>query len=367
VIATLIAMSARHLARDRSALLLSFVLPLAFFSVSALAFRGIGSRGSGPLPIAVFDLAGSSSGPFLTRLAADPTVTFRLDPAADCADEACALRRGTQAIESGGAAGALLLGSITTDPALPITLLVAEGDELAARALGRAVAEAVSGRMPTREGFALRSVARAPSASDLGVRGALAGLLVVFLLFTATGASGWLIEEENQGTFSLLLTTRAGVGRILGAQWLFLVLLGALQGALMMAWATLAFGLRWGSAAQLVTVSIVVVATTAATSAFGLLLASLVRTRAQLAAASTIAILLLSALGGSFVPQAALPETLRTAGLLNPTTWAVSGLWQALDTGQAATSILPNTAALCGFTALFLTVATASARRRVVT
>jgi ABC-2 type transport system permease protein len=221
--------------------------------------------------------------------------------------------------------------------------------------------------MPTQEGFALRSVARAPAPSDLGVRGALAGLLVVFLLFTATGASGWLIEEENQGTFSLLLTTRAGVGRILGAQWLFLALLGALQAALMIAWATLAFGLRWGGAAQLVTVSIVVVATTAATSAFGLLLASLVRTRAQLGAASTISILLLSALGGSFVPQAALPETLRTAGLLNPTTWAVAGLWQALDPGQAIASILPTTAALCGFTALFLTVATASARRRAVT
>jgi ABC-2 type transport system permease protein len=195
----------------------------------------------------------------------------------------------------------------------------------------------------------------------------LSGLLVVFLLFTAAGASGWLIEEEQQATLSLLLTTRAGLGRILGSQWLFLLSLGSLQAALMVLWATLVFGLAWTGPLQILRVIVVAVATAATTAAFGLLLAALVRTRAQLGATSMIAILLLSALGGSFVPRVAMPQAMQTVGLMAPTTWAVGGLWRALDPETGLTAVVPASAVLAGSAALFLAMAARLTRRRIVT
>lgn len=367
MIATLLGMSARHLWRDRSALLLSFVLPLVFFSLTAVAFRDGGGRREQPLAVAVVDLAAAQrTAPLLERLDDDPTVALYPLVSGDGANAVSAFAAGTRAIDAQSAAGALVLEPGADGADLRVTLLVAEGDALAEATLGRAVGEAVSGRSPPREGFALQTVARTTRPADLAVRGALAGLLVVFLLFTATGASGWLIEEETQGTLSLLLTTRAGLARILGAQWLFLVALGGAQAALMIAWATVGFGLRWVGFAPLARVTLAVLATAGATAAFGLLLASLARTRAQLGAASTIAILVLSALGGSFVPQPALPETMRTIGLFVPTTWAVAGVWQALDVGAPVKGVLTAAAILVAFTAAFLGVATANARRRTV-
>lgn len=370
MILALFAASARHLARDRASLLLSFLLPLAFFSVTALAFTGGGRSAAPRIPVYAADVDRSAaSRALLEALAQDPTLALWVDPR-PCPDPRCASERAAEAIASAQAWVGIVIqagfgSGSPVERSRPLELIVLEDGPGAARIAERALESALGPRM--NPPFAVRSLrAQQATAAQRAARGALSGLLVVFLLFSAAGASGWLIEEEQQGTLSLLLTTRAGLGRILGAQWLFLLALGSLQSLAMIAWAAAAFGLELGGAARLGRVAAVVTATAAATAAFGLLLAAAARTRSQLGAASTLAILLLGAIGGSFVPQQALPETIRTLGLASPTTWAVAGLWQALADGGSLGSLLPPVTALGGFAALFFAAAYFAAHRRVV-
>jgi ABC-2 type transport system permease protein len=371
VIRALFTASWRHLCRDRAALLLSFVFPVAFFSVSALAFERLQRSPNEPIRIHAADLERSpASRRLLAALAADPTVDVREALPDACSERSCAFAAAARSIASGRAASGLVIadgaeGERATDLAARLTLLAPDTDPVGELLLRRALADALDGASAPRVELAFASVAVAGD-SALRVRGALSGLLVVFLLFTAAGASGWLVEEEQQATLTLLLTTRAGLGRILGSQWLFLASLGAVQAGAMLVWATVAFGLPWTGAPQVLRVSLTAAATAAVTAAFGIFLAALVRTRAQLGATSTIAILLLSAIGGSFAPRAALPEPLQAAGVAIPTTWAVAGLWQALDPDAGAAALWTPLTALAGFAALLLAVASLLARRRVV-
>jgi ABC-2 type transport system permease protein len=372
MIGALFTASWRHLRRDRAALLLSFAFPVAFFSVSALAFQRLHRSPSEPLGIHVVDLDRSAASRRLVEaLGADRTVALWQEPPGGCSERDCAVATVARSIEAQRASGGLVLTAgfgADADPTRGsrIILVAADSDPVAALRLERSAADALAGGPPRRFALPVQRVATTASGSARLVRGALSGLLVVFLLFTAAGASGWLIEEEQQATLSLLLTTRAGIGRILGSQWLFLSSLGTVQALVMLLWATLFFGLPWAGAAQALGVSLVVLATAATTAAFGLFLAALVRTRAQLGAASTISILLLSAVGGSFVPQAALPGPMQTAGRAVPTTWAVAGLWQALDPRTAMGTLLPAITTLAGFATVLLLGATLLARRRVV-
>ena len=182
----------------------------------------------------------------------------------------------------------------------------------------------------------------------------------------ADGYPPYNIEEEQQATLSLLLTTRAGLGRILGSQWLFLLSLGSLQATLMVLWATMVFGLAWTGPLQILRVIVVAVATAATTAAFGLLLAALVRTRAQLGATSMIAILLLSALGGRLRPSGrdAAGDADRRAHRSDDL-----GRRRSLASARSEaglTAVVPASAVLAGFAALFLAMAARLTRRRIV-
>jgi ABC-2 type transport system permease protein len=67
-------------------------------------------------------------------------------------------------------------------------------------------------------------------------------------------------------------------------------------------------------------------ATALATSAFGLLIASASKTRAQLGAISTLTVLSFSALGGSMFPRFLMPESMQKIGLVLFNSWALEGL-----------------------------------------
>jgi ABC-2 type transport system permease protein len=66
-------------------------------------------------------------------------------------------------------------------------------------------------------------------------------------------------------------------------------------------------------------------ATSFAVAAFGMLLASLTRSRAQLAAFSTLIILTMSAIGGSMFPRFLMPDAMQKAGLFTFNSWAIEG------------------------------------------
>src|SRR5207244_2583548 len=64
-----------------------------------------------------------------------------------------------------------------------------------------------------------------------------AGLGVMFLLFSMSGASGALLDEQDSGTLERLLSTRASMTQVLAGKWLFLTMMGITQVSIMFLWA----------------------------------------------------------------------------------------------------------------------------------
>jgi ABC-2 type transport system permease protein len=157
------------------------------------------------------------------------------------------------------------------------------------------------------------------------------------------------------------LATRVTMGSLLAGKLTYLALLGFTQLLIMFSWAALMFGVELGKhfAGFVIMASV----TSLATAAFGLMLASTCRTRAQLGAVATLVILIMSALGGSMFPRFIMPASMQKFGLLTFNAWALDGLTKVFWRDEPLLNLWPQVAVLLGAAALFFTVARRLARR----
>jgi ABC-2 type transport system permease protein len=188
-----------------------------------------------------------------------------------------------------------------------------------------------------------------------------AGIGVMFLLFSCAGAGGALLEETESGTLGRLIGSRAGMNGVLAGKWLFLVLMGVMQLTVMFTWGALVFGLPLWT--HLPGFFVMTVFTASAAAGFGLLLATISRTRAQLSGVSTIIILAMSAVGGSMFPRFLMTETMQQMGLLTFNAWALDGYIKVFWREAPIVDLWPQLLVLTGLCAVFLTGARFAARR----
>ena len=188
-----------------------------------------------------------------------------------------------------------------------------------------------------------------------------AGLGVMFLLFSSAGAGGSLLDEEEAGTLGRLIGSRAGMSGVLLGKWLFLCLTGIGQLCAMFLWGAAVFHLPLFS--HVPGFLIMTVCTAAAASGFGLVLATISRSRQQLQALSTIVILTMSALGGSMFPRFLMSDTMRQVGLATFNAWALDGYLKVFWRNAPLLDLWPQVLVLGGLSAFFLLVARRLARR----
>ncbi len=188
-----------------------------------------------------------------------------------------------------------------------------------------------------------------------------AGLGVMFLLFSAAGAGGALIEEAETGTLDRILATRVTMSRLLAGKLVYLAGIAAAQLTVMFLWGALVFGLsmrgHWTG------FFIMTVATALAASTFGLLLAALSRSRMQLVALSNLTVLAMSVVGGSMFPRFMMPEVMQKIGLLTLNAWAIDGFQKVFWREEPLTHLWPQVLVLLGIAALFFALARRIARR----
>ena len=182
-----------------------------------------------------------------------------------------------------------------------------------------------------------------------------AGTGVMFLLFTASNAGGALLEENESGTLDRILTTRLTLTQLLLGKLAYLWTLGFTQISVMFLWGALAFRLQLFQ--HIGGFLIMALTTSLATSAFGLLLASICRTRAQLGALSTLVVLSLSAIGGSMFPRFLMPAGLQKAGLVLFNSWAIDGFTNVFWRELPLSSLALPAAVLIGWGIVFFVVA----------
>lgn len=387
MIRALVVSSWRQLARDRAAQVVSFVVPIVFFSIMVSIFGS--STGGGGTPRRTFvPVADASRTPvsraLIAALAEEPALRVRT-ASRDSSSPADAFAPATieQLVRTGEASvGLVIPAGIDTslmrfdgggvrvvaysDPGDPVSSRVATG--LLQRAAIRAMLQRAGSTATTPEQLAPVRFEERPVAGqrrqgegvDLAAFYA-AGVAVMFLMFTASGAGGVLIEEQESGTLERLLTSGLGMTRLLAAKWAWLTLLGVGQITIMFLWAQLVFRVPLFS--HLPGFVLVTVATAACTAAFGLVLATIARTRQQLQGMANLIVLSLSAIGGSMFPRFLMPEWMQKMSLIGFNAWALEGYLGVFWREASLVTLLGPVAVLLGFGAGFFLLARRVARR----
>ncbi|MFZ0560732.1 MAG: ABC transporter permease, partial [Terriglobales bacterium] len=188
-----------------------------------------------------------------------------------------------------------------------------------------------------------------------------AAIGVMFLLFTASGASGSLLDEAESGTLDRVLSSRVTMGNLLAGKLLYSMLLAFSQLVVMFIWAWLVFKIDF--LPHIPGFVVMGVATAFAVGAFGMLLASICRTRAQLGPLSTLVILLMSSIGGSMFPRYFMSEAMQKAGLLTINAWAIDGFTKVFWRDEPISHLWPQVLVLLGIGVVLWGVARRLARR----
>lgn len=403
-----------NLRRDRAALMLSFVVPVVFFSIFAGIFGAQRSKTPKTTMAIADDDRSESSKRLVAALQKESALKLVLAPKDGQAFDA---KRAEEYVRNGDAPVALVIpkGFGATkinfegnDAAKPtFRLLTDSADPIAPQVAGGLLQKVVMTSMPEmmmsagtdavdkwsggltpqqkqtmdaniasyRQYSATSSAAKNNTelikieTTDIvgknkkNVVAALyaAGIGVMFLLFTASNAGGALLEENESGTLDRILTTRLTLTQLLLGKLAYLWTLGVIQLVVMFVWGAIAFKLDL--AHHIPGFLIMTAATTLATSAFGLLLASVARTRAQLGAISTLAVLTISALGGSMFPRFLMPESIQKAGLVLFNSWALDGFTNVFWREAPLSSLLLPVLVLTGWGIAFFLIARQLTRR----
>lgn len=188
-----------------------------------------------------------------------------------------------------------------------------------------------------------------------------AAIGVMFLLFTSSGAAGALLDEAESGTLDRVLSSRVSMPTLLAGKLCYNVLLATVQLTVMFLWAWLVFRLDFLS--HIPGFIIMGLSTAFAVAAFGLLLASICKTRPQLGALSTLVILIMSSVGGSMFPRFLMPEAMQKAGLLTINAWAIDGFTKVFWRDEPLSHLWPQVAVLLAIGAALFFIARKLARR----
>ncbi len=134
------------------------------------------------------------------------------------------------------------------------------------------------------------------------------GMIVMALLFVALNQMKDLLAEQQGGTLRRLLAGPVGVTYFLLSKVLSVGISVAASLGILLATGSLFFGVSWGSLLPLAAVSL---SLTLAATGFAALAYSVARTQNQGDTFGTIVVILMSLLGGAFMPPQILPEFVR--------------------------------------------------------
>ncbi|MFM7515831.1 MAG: ABC transporter permease [Pirellula sp.] len=392
---TILQVSFRRLKNNRSELLLTFLVPILFFSIFALIFGSRGTSGASipKIKVALADRADSAISRRAIELLREQQ-SLRITDAHSALMHADSVQKdlaqlvdpsvAEELVRRGSISAAVIFSEPASQGAFPeIQLLSDSYDQVSGQVLSALVQKSVmtafseEQRKSVPQGLPsgvqaaaftpgeansmppVASFAEPPSIQCVDILGSkktnpviamyAAGIAVMFLLFSATTASGSLLEERENSTLDRLLCSRLSMDQLLLGKWSYLTIVGILQMVLMFSWGSLVFGIDLVNHLEgFIAMTLV---TAGASSSFALLLASLCKSRTQLSWVSTIVILSMSALGGSMVPRYLMSESMQRAGMLTFNAWALEGynkiFWRDLQLPDIELEL--GVLTLCGF------------------
>lgn len=414
MIGTIVQTSFRGLRRDRGAFLMSFVLPIGFFTIFGFVFGSMRGSSTPRVTVLLVDEDHSTASRALVRgLLHEPSLDAMTQPKATKENPApvdYSAPTAEAAVRSGEAPAALIIPAGFGEHAIAFgpgsqrptfQILHDSADPVAAQVVAGMLQKTVMTALPAtmasmgsqyfdREIGGLtpqqrkqmddrlsqlkklqeqndtqepQAAATGNSAPDFGGMVAInvrdvvgekkkspmisyyaAGVGVMFLLFTASAAGGSLLDESESGALDRVLSARVTMTTLLLGKLTWSALLAFAQLTIMFLWAALVFHLDFFS--HIPGFLVMTAITSFAVASFGMLLASLAKTRGQLAAFSTLIILTMSALGGSMFPKFLMSDAMLRIGYFTFNSWAISGYQKVFWRDEPIRNLGPEVAVL---------------------
>ena len=188
------------------------------------------------------------------------------------------------------------------------------------------------------------------------------GMAVMFLMYTVSYGGRSLLVERDAGTLARLLSTPTRTTQVLGGKTVGIYFTGLAQLLILIGGTSLLFQLDWGNPPAVLAL---ILATVFGACGWGILLAALARTPAQVSSVGIAMMLIFGILGGSFIAAAAFPAWAQRLRLLTPNAWALDGLAE-LALGGDIGDVLPSIAALLIMGSVLFAIAVLIFRRRGV-
>ncbi|MFT4412876.1 ABC transporter permease [Fredinandcohnia humi] len=172
-----------------------------------------------------------------------------------------------------------------------------------------------------------------------------AAMAVMFLLFNMTLGAKSIIKERSIETFARLLSTPTGKQSILFGKFLGVFCFAVLQFFLFVGVTHFVSKVYWGD--NLVQLFVIGISYSIAVSGLSMLFASILKTEKTADTVGGMVVQMLALLGGSMLPIAIFPDTLKNIASIVPNNWALTSLLEIMQ-GTTWTSLLPAVGVLLG-------------------
>lgn len=354
--------------RDRSALLIAVVVPLALAFIFSQTLSGV-SGGSITFRYAVVDLdQGDISQSFtqqlLGHLESDGVIELttvdeleegrQLAANGDVQATFVVPEGFSQSVMSNQAAEIQVLGNVDQQIATTVAQSIAGTFINQVRAVQVSVATAAMNLSDIDPQALAQRAAAFPdpiviedvsaSRSELDTETFFAaGIAVFFLFFTVQFGVSGILDEKKQGTMSRLLAAPVSRASIIIGKLLTAFVLGIISMVVLALASTYLIGANWGNALG---VGVLIVAGVVAAVAVMSLIASFAKTSEQAGNAQAVVALVLGMLGGSFFPVAQAGGVIESLSLVTPHAWFLRGLGNLQGGGGLSDIWLPVLAIL---------------------
>jgi len=186
--------------------------------------------------------------------------------------------------------------------------------------------------------------------------------MVMFLLLNLfTFSSALLVEEKMTGKLRRIFLAPVESWQIILGKVASRVFWGFLQMVFLIVVGKFVFNITWGN--DLFALFLLLFSFALGSVSLGMYFATFFRNPGKCAGLGSIAVIIMSALGGCWWPLEVVPETLRYAAFLFPTGWAMNGMMKIMTFGYGLDRVMVNIAIFLIITVLFIPLA--SRRLRV--
>lgn len=181
------------------------------------------------------------------------------------------------------------------------------------------------------------------------------------MFFIVIPLAGSVMKEKNEGSVFRLRTMPSSYLYLLNGKIAVYVVVCMIQFLLMLS-VGLVFLPMLGLPTLLlgnsvVGIVLVTISTALAATGFGVMVGTLAQTEQQAAVMGSLSVLLLSALGGLWVPSYIMPPLMRLIATFSPLNWALEGFYELFLRGTGVVSILDECAKLILFFIITMAIA----------